>query len=115
MEVNLLRVNPTEAEVATRIGPTVSAAQSMQRQAKRYRLLGADGCTYESDTPGLMGGNRRLRIYGRLTCPSALAALARGYARHRVFIADEATAISAGYRPCGTCMRAEYAKWRART
>ena len=37
-----------------------------------------------------------------------------GYVRHRVFFADEATAIAAGYRPCGTCMRAEYAAWKVR-
>ena len=36
-----------------------------------------------------------------------------GYVQHRVFFADEATAIAAGYRPCGTCLRAEYAVWRA--
>jgi methylphosphotriester-DNA--protein-cysteine methyltransferase len=32
---------------------------------------------------------------------------------HRVFFADEATAIAAGYRPCGACMRREYAAWKA--
>ena len=78
-----------------------------------YTLLGADGRHFVSETPGLLGGNRRLRIYGRLDCPSARRALARGgYARHRVFFADEATAIAAGYRPCGVCMRDEYARWK---
>jgi methylphosphotriester-DNA--protein-cysteine methyltransferase len=28
-----------------------------------------------------------------------------------VFFADEATALAAGYRPCGTCMREEYRAW----
>jgi methylphosphotriester-DNA--protein-cysteine methyltransferase len=78
-----------------------------------YRLIDASGEAIDSDTPGLLGGNRRLRIYGRLDCPSARRALPRGYARHRVFFADEATAIAAGYRPCAVCMRAEYRKWRA--
>jgi len=33
-------------------------------------------------------------------------AIARGgYRRHRVSFADEATAITAGYRPCGTCVK----------
>jgi hypothetical protein len=27
--------------------------------------------------------------------------------------ADEATAIAAGYRPCGNCMRDQYKAWRA--
>jgi len=77
-----------------------------------YRLLGADGEPFISATAGLLGGNSRLKIYGRLDCPSARRALSRGYARRRVFFADEATAIAAGYRPCGACMRAEYRLWK---
>ena len=78
-----------------------------------WRLLGSNGRIVSSDTPGLLGGNHRLKIYGRLDCPSALRALPRGYARHRVFFADEATAIAAGYRPCGVCMREEYRRWKS--
>jgi len=78
-----------------------------------YRLLDANGESIVSETPGLLGGNRRLKIYGRLDCPSARRALARGYARRRVFFADEATAIAAGYRPCARCMPAEYRRWKA--
>jgi methylphosphotriester-DNA--protein-cysteine methyltransferase len=82
---------------------------------KTYHLLGADGRSYQSATKGSFGGNRRLKIYGRLDCPSALRAINRGstYARHRVFFADEASAIAAGYRPCGVCMRDAYRQWRA--
>jgi methylphosphotriester-DNA--protein-cysteine methyltransferase len=29
-----------------------------------------------------------------------------------VFFADEATAVAAGYRPCGNCMKAEYREWK---
>ena len=76
------------------------------------RLLGPDGA-YDSDVPGALGGNARSRVYGRLDCPSALRALPQGYARHRVFFADEATAVACGYRPCGTCLRAQHAAWRA--
>lgn len=62
---------------------------------------------------GTLGGNRRLRIYGRLDCPSALRAIARGgYVRHRVFFADEAEAVAAGYRPCAVCLPEEYRKWK---
>ncbi|GAA4894208.1 Ada metal-binding domain-containing protein [Actinomycetospora straminea] len=76
-----------------------------------HRLLGADG-PYDSPTPGTLGGHRRLRIYGRLDCPSALRRLARGqYARHRVFFADEATARAAGYRPCARCLPEAYRVW----
>jgi methylphosphotriester-DNA--protein-cysteine methyltransferase len=80
---------------------------------KTYRLLAPDGRPYQSSLPGLWGGHRRSRIYGRLDCPSALRALARGgYAQHRVFFADEATAIAAGYRPCGICCPDRYRVWR---
>jgi methylphosphotriester-DNA--protein-cysteine methyltransferase len=79
-----------------------------------YTLLGADGRRYQSSTRGEFGGNAKLGIYGRLDCGSARAALPRGYAQHRVFFADEATAIAAGYRPCGNCMRAEYREWKSR-
>ena len=78
---------------------------------KQYRLIGADGQETFSAIPGTLGGNRRRRIYGRLDCRSAVGALATGYAKHRVFFADEATALAAGYRPCGTCMREEYRDW----
>jgi hypothetical protein len=32
-------------------------------------------------------------------------ALPKGYAKHRVFFEDEASAIAAGYRPCGQCLK----------
>ena len=79
-----------------------------------FRLTGVDGETYLSETPGAFGGHRRLKGYGRLDCPSAARWIARGhYVRHRVFFADEATAIAAGYRPCGACMRERYRAWRS--
>jgi hypothetical protein len=81
-----------------------------------YRLIGVDGQPYDSAEPGAIGGHRRSRIYGRLDCPSAARALAKGgYADHRVFFADESTAIAAGYRPCGVCMPERYARWRERS
>ena len=78
-----------------------------------FRLTQADGSIAACDVPGVLGGNRRLKIYGRLDCPSALRALPRGYAKRRVFFADEATAIAAGYRPCAVCMPAEYQRWKS--
>lgn len=78
-----------------------------------YRLLQPDGTFAVSDEPGTLGGNMTLRIYGRLDCESAVNALKRGYARHRVFFADEKAAIAAGFRPCGRCMHAQHAIWKA--
>lgn len=80
---------------------------------RSYTLLGADRKPYRSTTPGMFGGHRRSKIYGRLDCPAALRTIANGgYVQHRVFFADEATAIAAGYRPCAVCMPAEYAVWK---
>ncbi|MFF4771230.1 Ada metal-binding domain-containing protein [Microtetraspora fusca] len=78
-----------------------------------YTLTGLDGQPYPSPSPGTLGGHRRGRLYGRLDCPSALRAIARGgYVGQRVFFADEATAIAAGYRPCAVCLPDEYARWK---
>jgi len=79
----------------------------------RYQLIGKDGKPYESAAPGTLGGHRATRIYGRLDCPSALRALANdGYAMNRVFFADEATAVAAGYRPCARCRPERYRDWK---
>ena len=81
--------------------------------AKAYTLLGADRRPYPSIKPGVLGGYRKSKIYGRLGCPAALRAIAGGgYVRHRVFFADESTAVAAGYRPCATCMPEKYQAWR---
>jgi hypothetical protein len=80
---------------------------------KRYRLIGPDGAEHLSSLPGTLGGHRRSRIYGRLDCPSALRWLAKGHlVRHRVFFADEETAVAAGYRPCAVCLPDRYRAWK---
>ncbi len=53
-------------------------------------------------------GNRKLRIYGRLRCPSGM----RMKRQNRVFFSSEEEAIEAGYRPCGHCLRLTYHEWR---
>lgn len=83
--------------------------------AAPWMLTGGDGLRYASEVPGTLGGHRRNRIYGRLDCPVALRALARGgYVKQRVFFHDEADAIAAGYRPCAACLAERYAQWKAR-
>jgi hypothetical protein len=80
---------------------------------KTFKLLGPDGKPYSSTTPGTFGGHRGGKLYGRLDCRAALQAIARGhYVKHRVFFADEAAAVAAGYRPCAVCMPEEYAVWK---
>jgi len=81
--------------------------------ARRHTLVGPDGRPRPSDIPGTLGGTTRGRLYGRLDCRSALRAIARGgYVEHRVFFADEADAVAAGFRPCAVCLPGEYARWR---
>lgn len=83
---------------------------------RMYKLLGADGKIYESVTPGKYGGNGKLKIYGRLDCPSALSTIRRfpgSYEKSRVFFADEKTALAAGFRPCGNCLLDKYREYMA--
>lgn len=85
----------------------------MPTMEKIYTLIGSDGKPYFSSVPGILGGHRGGKLYGRLYCRAALEAIARGgYVKHRVFFLNEATAIAAGYRPCAVCMPEEYAAWK---
>ncbi|TAN13308.1 MAG: metal-binding protein [Burkholderiaceae bacterium] len=85
----------------------------MPTSNERFTLTGADGKPYASPLPGIFGGHRGGKRYGRLDCRAARRAIARGgYVKHRVFSADEATAIAAGYRPCAVCMPQAYTTWK---
>ena len=80
---------------------------------RTWTLLGRTGQPYESEAPGTLGGHRKGQLYGLLRCRAAAQAIARGhYVQHRVFFADEATAIAAGYRPCAVCLPEKYAAWK---
>jgi metal binding Ada-like protein len=79
-----------------------------------FVLTDADGRPFVSPTPGQFGGQERGKLFGRLDCPAALRAIARGgYVTQRVFFADQQTAIAAGYRPCAVCLPEQYAAWKA--
>jgi hypothetical protein len=82
---------------------------------KKYKLTAPDGSIYESPEPGKLGGysNCKDKKYGRMDCGAALEALPKGYAKYRVFFADEVAAIAAGFRPCARCMRERYVTWKA--
>lgn len=83
-------------------------------RARSWTLTGPDGKPWQSTRPATLGGHRRSKIYGCLNCRAALQAIARGgYVKHRVFFADEATAMAAGYRPCAVCLPVQYARWKA--
>ena len=86
----------------------------MSGSGKTYWLLGPDRRPHASPTPGLLGGNRSTRIYGTLDCPGALRRLAKGIPpKNRVFFADEAAAIAAGYRPSAVCLPEPSRAWKA--
>ena len=53
-------------------------------------------------------GNRKLKIYGLLTCSSGK----RMSVNNRVFFKNESEAIQSDYRPCGHCMKSAYRKWK---
>jgi Metal binding domain of Ada len=79
-----------------------------------YTLIGRDGRPYASQEKGTLGGNSRTKVYGTMDCPVALSLLRRGFEpKYRVFFADEGTAIAAGFRPCGACLRPRYKEWKA--
>lgn len=81
--------------------------------SKEYILVDEQNKKYKSKIPGIFGGYRKLKIYGKMDCPSALKWIEKGhYVKERVFFLDEETAIKAGYRPCGVCMKREYQKWK---
>lgn len=86
----------------------------ISENVKLYTLRDENNKEYTSTEPGKLGGHCKLKIYGRLDCPSALSFIKKGqYVEHRVFFKDEETAIKAGYRPCARCMTEGYNKWKS--
>jgi len=56
----------------------------------------------------LLGGNRKLRVYGTLACSSGK----KMKRENRVFFTSEKRAVENGYRPCGHCMKTAYQNWK---
>lgn len=79
---------------------------------KDYKLMAKSGIVL-SKIPGTLGGNKKLRIYGKLDCKCALNWIKKGYyVDNRVFFENEEVAKELGYRPCGVCMKKEYKIWK---
>ena len=82
-------------------------------EKNQFKLIDSNNQIYLSDTKGTIGGNKKLKIYGRLDCPSAKRWIDKGkYISNRVFFENEEVAIAAGYRPCAVCMPKQYEKWK---
>lgn len=56
----------------------------------------------------MFGGNKKLKIYGNLSCASGK----RMKKENRVFFKNETEAFQNGYRPCGLCMQKLYLQWK---
>jgi hypothetical protein len=80
-----------------------------------YVVFDDDGLEKLTSIPGVFGGHRLTKIFGRFDCPQALKAIRRGgYVRHRVFFKSAEAAAAAGYRPCASCLGESYLEWRVR-
>lgn len=80
---------------------------------KEYKLRDKNNIEYLSKIPGTIGGNKKLKIYGKFDCPSALNYIKKGYyVNNRVFFDNIETAKKAGFRPCAKCMKKEYIEWK---
>jgi methylphosphotriester-DNA--protein-cysteine methyltransferase len=55
-----------------------------------------------------LAGNRKLKIYGTMTCSSGK----RMKKMNRVFFSTETDALTNGYRPCAHCLKAFYNSWK---
>lgn len=78
-----------------------------------YKLRDSNNKEYISKIPGTIGGHKKLKIYGKFDCPSALKYIEKGmYVNNRVFFDNIEIAEKAGYRPCGKCMKKEYNEWK---
>jgi len=63
--------------------------------------------------PAIMGGHKKLKIYGKLKCPNAAKWVAKGhYVKQRVLFDNEDEAKQNNYRPCACCMPNEYKAWK---
>lgn len=56
----------------------------------------------------VLGGHKRLKIYGTLKCTSGK----RMKRENRIFFNTETEAKKMGFRPCGHCMRVAYKEWK---
>lgn len=56
----------------------------------------------------VLAGNRKLKIYGSLSCWSGKTMKKE----NRVFFESEITALQNAYRPCGHCMKEKYQNWK---
>lgn len=54
-----------------------------------------------------LAGNKKLKIYGKLSCNSGK----RMKKENRVFFRSENEAIKKGFRPCGHCLKKQYKNW----
>jgi len=59
----------------------------------------------------VLAGHKKNQIYGLLSCRSGK----RMVRANRVFFASAREAEGLGFRPCGQCLKTEYALWLAQS
>lgn len=82
-------------QVADWVAVTESIHEKVRSQATRRHRLN-------------FGGNRKLKIYGTLSCVSGKSMKKE----NRAFFETEEVALAQGYRPCGHCLKEKYKKWK---
>ena len=78
-----------------------------------YKLIDSEGQSYESETPGTLGGHRGNRVYGRLDCEGALRWIAkRALPMPSAFFSDEATPRRRLPALRDYCLPEAYSAWK---
>lgn len=82
-------------------------AKPIPKGRSRYSIV-------DDPRPGVLGGHKGTKVYGRLDCPTALRYVARGtYQKSRVFFHSEEDAIACGFKPCAHCLPERFKAWQA--
>jgi len=86
-------------------GGAAPCRQNLQTPWQRRKAL-------REPAAGTLGGNKRNKIYGTLTVPRRSWPSHRASTRPTASSSRRGAAVAAGYRPCSTCMPAEYQAWK---
>jgi len=71
----------------------------MAKAKKKYRVINEQGKEVWTTTPGVFGGYRPRKIYGRLDCKIGM----RMKKENRIFFSSRQAALNADYRACKNC------------
>jgi len=81
---------------------------SVEKMIKHTEISNRELRTKIRKTEICLGGNKKLKIYGRLDCFSGK----QMKKENRVFFASVQEAQQEHYRPCGHCLKDDYKNWK---